>query len=310
MAPRRPLRAKDQQQRAPTHFRHLPHAIANGKIGAAEAVKAYHGELEKLKIKPYRPLKEDLELTTTATSYAGTGSTVSLAGNAKKRRPSVTTAAKSTSWRRQPRISDARGRFDRFQENDAGSESLLLQAADRRRPNQGERSGQWPLNAMNPSGGGHGTVRARNRVLLRLSRFSKGNELIAERQSRLKELLGRRGMCDLDTLAAALNVSQSTVRRDVEMLEQSGLVERTHGGVIWLGERNSSRPPLCLRSANALSHRRQAADRPRCQGPRRAGRDDPRRWWHHHPLFRAGAHRSSDAGGDQFASDRGPFHQR
>jgi DeoR/GlpR family transcriptional regulator of sugar metabolism len=64
--------------------------------------------------------------------------------------------------------------------------------------------------------------------------------MIAERQSRLKELLSRRGMCDLDTLSAELNVSQSTIRRDVEMLEQSGIVERTHGGVIWLGDRNNS----------------------------------------------------------------------
>src|SRR5204863_8134123 len=55
------------------------HAIANGKIGAAEAVKAYHGDLERLKLKPHRALKHDMELTTTATSYAGTGSTVSLA---------------------------------------------------------------------------------------------------------------------------------------------------------------------------------------------------------------------------------------
>jgi hypothetical protein len=47
------------------------HAIANGRIGAAEAVKAYHGELEKLKIKPTRPLKEDLERTPTAASYGG-----------------------------------------------------------------------------------------------------------------------------------------------------------------------------------------------------------------------------------------------
>ena len=54
------------------------HAIANGNIGAAEAVKAYHGELEKLKLKPYRALKDDMELTVTATSYAGTGSSVSL----------------------------------------------------------------------------------------------------------------------------------------------------------------------------------------------------------------------------------------
>src|SRR6476620_6173741 len=54
------------------------HAIANGQIGAEEACRAYHGELQKLQIKPYRELKDDLELTSTATSYAGTGSTVSL----------------------------------------------------------------------------------------------------------------------------------------------------------------------------------------------------------------------------------------
>ena len=61
--------------------------------------------------------------------------------------------------------------------------------------------------------------------------------LIAERHTRLKELLSRRGMCDLETLAAELNVSQSTVRRDVEQMEQAGTVRRTHGGVIWVGDR-------------------------------------------------------------------------
>ena len=60
------------------------HAIANGRIAAAEAVKAYHGDLEKLKIKPYRALKEDMELTTTATSYAGAGNTVGSNGKAVK----------------------------------------------------------------------------------------------------------------------------------------------------------------------------------------------------------------------------------
>jgi hypothetical protein len=39
------------------------HAIANDQIGAAEAVRAYHGELQKLKIRPYRSLKDDMELT-------------------------------------------------------------------------------------------------------------------------------------------------------------------------------------------------------------------------------------------------------
>jgi len=61
------------------------HAVANGKITAAEAVKGYHGELEKLKISPYRALKEDMELTVTATSYSGGGSSVSLAGKPEKK---------------------------------------------------------------------------------------------------------------------------------------------------------------------------------------------------------------------------------
>lgn len=61
--------------------------------------------------------------------------------------------------------------------------------------------------------------------------------LIEQRQSRLQELLARQGMSDLDSLAKTLDVSQSTVRRDVEALAARGLARRTHGGVIWLGER-------------------------------------------------------------------------
>jgi DeoR/GlpR family transcriptional regulator of sugar metabolism len=64
--------------------------------------------------------------------------------------------------------------------------------------------------------------------------------IIAERQSRLKDLLAHRGMCDLDSLSAELGVSQSTIRRDVELLVRSGDVKRTHGGVIWVGDRSGS----------------------------------------------------------------------
>jgi len=50
-------------------------------------------------------------------------------------------------------------------------------------------------------------------------------------------------MADLDTLAAELRVSSSTVRRDLELLEQRGLVKRTHGGVVWIGDKaNGARP--------------------------------------------------------------------
>jgi DeoR/GlpR family transcriptional regulator of sugar metabolism len=64
--------------------------------------------------------------------------------------------------------------------------------------------------------------------------------LIPMRQSRLAELLAKRGMSDLDTLAGELRVSQSTIRRDIEQLEQRGLVTRTHGGAIWIGDRNNT----------------------------------------------------------------------
>ena len=54
------------------------HALANGQVSALEAVKAYHGELENLKIKPIRALKEDLELTSTVTAYSGSSPRLSM----------------------------------------------------------------------------------------------------------------------------------------------------------------------------------------------------------------------------------------
>ena len=50
-------------------------------------------------------------------------------------------------------------------------------------------------------------------------------------------------MSDLDSLSAELRVSQSTVRRDIEALVEEGLVRRTHGGVIWVGDRGPNPPP-------------------------------------------------------------------
>ena len=62
--------------------------------------------------------------------------------------------------------------------------------------------------------------------------------LIAERHTRLKELIARRGMCDLKSLSSELGVSSSTVRRDLDVLEHEGLVKQTHGGVIWVAEKS------------------------------------------------------------------------
>jgi DeoR family transcriptional regulator, fructose operon transcriptional repressor len=61
--------------------------------------------------------------------------------------------------------------------------------------------------------------------------------LILERQHRLLEILRERKAANLEALAEVLAVSSSTVRRDLDALEQQGLVERTHGGAVYLGER-------------------------------------------------------------------------
>lgn len=46
-------------------------AIADDQIQPAEAVRAYHGDLHKLGIQPARSLDQDIELTATSASYAG-----------------------------------------------------------------------------------------------------------------------------------------------------------------------------------------------------------------------------------------------
>ncbi|MBC8106454.1 MAG: DeoR/GlpR transcriptional regulator [Anaerolineae bacterium] len=70
--------------------------------------------------------------------------------------------------------------------------------------------------------------------------------LIEERQSRLQTLLAQRGISDLESLSTELRVSQSTVRRDLDAMESHGLVRRTHGGVIWIGDRNNSKRPYAF----------------------------------------------------------------
>lgn len=52
--------------------------IADGEITAEEAVKAYHGVLQQLGIKPHRSLDEDMRLQTNVMNYGGSGTTISL----------------------------------------------------------------------------------------------------------------------------------------------------------------------------------------------------------------------------------------
>ena len=66
----------------------------------------------------------------------------------------------------------------------------------------------------------------------------KNNSLFpAERQQRILEILREEFTIRSSNLSELLCVSEMTIRRDLDALEQSGLVERTHGGAVFRQER-------------------------------------------------------------------------
>jgi len=56
-----------------------------------------------------------------------------------------------------------------------------------------------------------------------------------ERRSRLLDLVRIRGFAALEELVRELGVSESTIRRDLDALEEQGSAKRTHGGVLYAG---------------------------------------------------------------------------
>lgn len=59
--------------------------------------------------------------------------------------------------------------------------------------------------------------------------------IVQVRRNKLLELVRERGFAALPDLAKALTISESTVRRDLEALEEQGQAKRTHGGVFYTG---------------------------------------------------------------------------
>ena len=57
----------------------------------------------------------------------------------------------------------------------------------------------------------------------------------SNRREQLLELIRLRGFTALPELASELGVSESTIRRDLEHLEQNGTTQRIHGGVFYTG---------------------------------------------------------------------------
>ncbi|CAN5876614.1 DeoR/GlpR family DNA-binding transcription regulator [soil metagenome] len=61
--------------------------------------------------------------------------------------------------------------------------------------------------------------------------------MLAETRRRaLLDLIQRRGFATLEELVKSIGVSESTIRRDLEALDQAGSINRTHGGAVCSGD--------------------------------------------------------------------------
>ena len=72
--------------------------------------------------------------------------------------------------------------------------------------------------------------------------------LAAQRKKRILEEVGSLGATRISDLAAALEVSEVTIRRDVEALAEQGLVDKVHGGVTANSMSSTLEPPFSINS--------------------------------------------------------------
>lgn len=82
--------------------------------------------------------------------------------------------------------------------------------------------------------------------------------LVEERRQRVLDLVSQRGFMSLTDLASAIQVSESTVRRDLEYWHQQGSLRRTHGGVMFIGDGNGL-PALEERATRQLEEKKAIA---------------------------------------------------
>ena len=79
-----------------------------------------------------------------------------------------------------------------------------------------------------------------------------------ERQERIYDLIKELGSVSVEALCAAVYASPATVRRDLKAMELEGVLIRTWGGAMDIGEANND-PPASLRSNTNVSAKKAIA---------------------------------------------------
>src|ERR1700722_10383223 len=88
--------------------------------------------------------------------------------------------------------------------------------------------------------------------------MSGSSVLAQERRQQVLDLVSQRGYVGLAELARTVQVSESTLRRDLEHWDRRGLLKRIHGGSMFVGD-ESSLPALEERSSRQILEKRRIA---------------------------------------------------
>lgn len=82
---------------------------------------------------------------------------------------------------------------------------------------------------------------------------------IEDRRGKIAELLAVQGFMSLAEMVQRLAVSESTVRRDLEVLEEQGLVRRTYGGAVYVKDAAPHKLAFAERETTALREKQAIA---------------------------------------------------
>src|SRR5262245_34355422 len=89
-------------------------------------------------------------------------------------------------------------------------------------------------------------------------KFGQAVVLVEERRRQVLELVNKRGFVALTELTKAIDASESTLRRDIEHWHKKGLLRKTHGGAMCVGNGHGL-PPLEDRSEAQIEEKRRIA---------------------------------------------------
>lgn len=82
---------------------------------------------------------------------------------------------------------------------------------------------------------------------------------IEDRRDKASQELSEKGFMSLAELVQVLDVSESTIRRDLEVLEEQGVIRRTHGGAVYVQDSGGHRLAFSERETSARAEKRAIA---------------------------------------------------